>query len=72
MAEKSLKNCIVSFRIPQEQNAAAIKYIEDKGVLHASSVAKFFRKIGLDLITGKLAYVDEKDMRTDPTNPSKA
>jgi hypothetical protein len=68
MAEKSLKTGIVSFRVTQEQATAVTKFTEDHGVLHASSVAKFFRKIGLDFLAGRVVYTDPKHMRTDPNS----
>jgi hypothetical protein len=65
MAEKKLKEYIVSFRIPKDQATIVSKMLVDQPILGVKSVNQFFRKIGRDHLAGRLAYKNPEHASTD-------
>lgn len=65
MAEKKLKEHIVSFRIPKEQAAIVTKMLADQPILGVKSINQFFRKIGRDHLAGRLAYKNPEHATVD-------
>lgn len=65
MAEKSLKEYIVSFRIPKEQAAIVDKLLDESPIIGVKSPNQFFRKIGLDFLAGKITYKNPSDVLLD-------
>jgi hypothetical protein len=65
MAEKTLKDQIVCFRITEEQAGAVRKTLEKQPVLGIKSVHQFFRKLACDFLSGRMAYKDPEDVLVD-------
>jgi hypothetical protein len=65
MAEKTLKEHIVAFRIPKDQAAIVTKMLADQPICGVKSVNQFFRKIGRDYLAGKMAYKNPEDAIED-------
>lgn len=65
MADKTLKEHIVSFRIPKEQAAIVERMLEEQPIIGVKSVSQWFRKVGCDCIAGRVAYKNPQDMLTD-------
>jgi hypothetical protein len=67
MADKTLKEHIISFRIPDDQAELVIKMLREQPILGVRSPNQFFRKLGLDFIAGRLAYKNPEDYYSDTT-----
>jgi hypothetical protein len=65
MADKTLKEHIVSFRIPKDQAAIVEKMLQDQPIIGVKSPNQFFRKIGRDFLAGRVAYKNPQDMLVD-------
>lgn len=65
MAEKALKEFIISFRIPKEQATMVEKMLQEQPIIGVKSPNQFFRKIGRDFLAGRVAYKHSEDMRVD-------
>ena len=65
MAEKTLKEHIVSFRIPKEQAAIVERMLQEQPIVGVKSPNQFFRKIGRDFLAGRVAYKNAEDMLVD-------
>lgn len=60
-----LKDRVASFRINRTVDAEVEKRIEKK-IAGCSTANKFYRKLALDWLSGKLVYPNPEDFKTDP------
>lgn len=65
MAEKTLKEHIVSFRIPKGQAQQVEKMLTEQPIIGVKSVSQFFRKLGRDFLAGRLNYKNPEDLLVD-------
>lgn len=69
MSDKTLKEHIVSFRIPKDTAATVEKMLGSQPVVGVKSINQFSRKVLKDLLTGKLVYKNAEDISKDPDIP---
>lgn len=62
---KTLKEHIISFRIPKAQADVVEKMLEEQPIIGIRSVSQWFRKVGCDCIAGKVQYKNPQDMLVD-------
>lgn len=65
MAEKSLKEHIISFRIPKSQADIVERMLQEQPIIGVKSVSQWFRKVGCDCIAGRVVYKNQEDMLVD-------
>lgn len=65
MADKPVKQHVVSFRVPEEQATTVKKMLQAQPILGIKSVNQYFRKVGRDFLGGKLAYKNPGDAFVD-------
>jgi hypothetical protein len=65
MADKTLKEHVVSFRIPKAQAEIVERMLRQQPVSGVKSVNQWFRKVGFDCIAGRVAYKNTADMIVD-------
>lgn len=65
MADKNLKEHIVSFRIPKAQADIVERMLQEQPIIGIRSVSQWFRKVGCDCIAGRVAYKNPQDMYVD-------
>ena len=66
MADKTLKEHIVSFRIPKAQADIVERMLQEQPISGIKSVNQWFRKVGCDCLAGRMAYKNPADMMMDP------
>jgi hypothetical protein len=65
MADKNLKEHIISFRIPKDQADLVQKMLEDRPIIGVKSVSQWFRKVGRDFMAGRMTYKNPQDLLVD-------
>jgi len=65
MAEKTLKEHIVSFRIPKGEAQQVEKMLASQPIGGVKSVNQLFRKLGRDFLAGRLSYKNADDLLLD-------
>jgi len=65
MADKPVKQHVVSFRVPEEQATTVKKMLAAQPIMGVKSVNQYFRKIGRDFLAGKLTYKNPQDAYVD-------
>lgn len=65
MADKTLKEHIVSFRIPKDQAAVVVNMLKEQPIIGVKSINQFFRKVGRDYLAGRVTYKNPQDMLVD-------
>jgi hypothetical protein len=65
MADKTLKEHVVAFRIPEAQAQQCEKMLADQPIVGVKSINQLFRKIGRDFLAGRLSYKNQDDSRID-------
>lgn len=65
MPAKTLKECIVSFRIAKHEAETVDQMLKQQPILGVRSSNQFFRKIARDFLAGKIVYKNADDMRVD-------
>jgi hypothetical protein len=65
MADKTLKEQIVSFRIPKAQAEMVEHMLVEQPISGVRSVNQWFRKVGVDFVAGRVVYKNPSDQRVD-------
>ena len=65
VADKTPKEYIVSFRIPNAQAEIVKRMLQEQPIIGINSVGQWFRKVGRDCIAGRLTYKNSNDMLVD-------
>lgn len=65
MADKTLKEHVVAFRIPETQAQQCAKMLAAEPIIGVKSINQLFRKLGSDFLAGRLSYKNPDDLRID-------
>jgi hypothetical protein len=65
MSDKSIKQRVISFRVPQEQAHRVETMLKDNAVLGVHSVNQYFRKIAQDYLDDRMVHKNPPDALID-------
>jgi hypothetical protein len=66
MSKKSLKDRVASFRISQVIDNKVEDMLRASPIINCDTANKFYRKLALDWMAGRLAYKNPSDLSADP------
>lgn len=63
---KDLRDRVASFRISRRVDAEIGKRLRDQPIINCDCTNKFYRKLVLDWMAGRLVYKNPEDAKADP------